>query len=95
MALESHLSAILQVSEGDVLRFFQTFTKDNNTWTVTTPHRFAVPPLTSKIVDFCDVTSAKALLLQTDKPVHVTLTFAATPPTPTPVPATVDRKSVV
>lgn len=89
MALRTRISASLQVAEGDILRLFQTFTKEDAVWPYMTPHRYAVAPLTSQVVDFCDVTSAKVVFLQTNKSVHVALTFAATAPTPTPSPATV------
>jgi hypothetical protein len=90
MALESHLSAVLQVNEGDTLRFLQTFTKeDNANFKFIAPSRIPLAPLTSQVVDFCGITSAKVVLIQTNKPIHVTLTYAATAPTPTPAPATV------
>lgn len=88
MDLKSRLSAVLQVCEGDTLRFFQSFTKTDVLMTQTKASRFAVPPLTSKVVDLDEIVDAKAILLQTDRPVHVTLTFTPTAPTPAPAPAT-------
>jgi len=88
MDLQTRISASLQSSEGDVSRFFQTFAREDNTLSFVVPSAFVVTPLTSHAVGFCSLTSAKAVFLQTDKPVHVTVTFAPTAPTPPPTPAT-------
>lgn len=88
MELLTRISAAVQAGEGDVSRFFHTFGREDRTLHLVVPASFVVAPLTSHVVGFCELTSAKAVLLQTDKPVWVTVTFVPTAPTPPPVPAT-------
>lgn len=88
MELKTLISASVQASEGDVLRFFQTFAREDDKLTLTRPSQFVVTPLTTHAVPFCEITNAQVIFIQTDKPIHVTVTFAPTAPTPPPTPAT-------
>lgn len=86
--IATHVSSILEATEGDSLRFVQSFLSDDVLSDHANPQTFAVPPLTSKIVDLCGIVSGKHLFLKTDKPIYVTVTFAPSAPTPPPIPAT-------
>ena len=85
----THIAAALTSSDGDVIKFLQSFSEDDALQNLAAPAKFAVPPLTSKIVDLCGITTARQVFLKTDKPVQVTLTFSPPLPTPPPSPATV------
>lgn len=85
--IATHVSSILEATEGNSLRLVQSFLSDDVISDHANPQVFAVPPLTSKIIDFCGITSGKHVFLKTDKPVYVTMTFAPSAPTPPPIPA--------
>ncbi len=88
------ISGGLEAKSDDILRFFQTFSLTLSGQTlpkvnkITAPSRLTVQPLAVQVVDLCDITNAKVIFIKSTKPIHVTMTFAPTAPTPPPTPAT-------
>lgn len=92
--LETHIAGTLQAKFGDVLKFYQTFSEmlspstDFGVTKVVNPSQVTLQPLTAKVIDLCEITNAKIIFIKTTKPIHVTMVFAPTAPTPAPVPPT-------